>query len=268
MSNPTEQDMKDAGALTDLVFEALGNVPSEGLEAKIVLLLAKALMKAQENGRRELGGWVLQGINMVRNPSLDDDEDRVQPLDLHLANGFIGHYAKYPVSELQEELSELLNKRGRATKEKASGLCLKLAHLAEGGAEAKPGDFLKEASQSIEKMEFDETPCWGCGTDLKKYDHKMSCGLGGAKMVRLPATIKSDGKVSVRIPGPRIRINGRIEAERVRVIDDLGEMRGVMPREEALALAASKMLDLVEVNPQADPPVCKIVDYEAYQKRP
>ena len=50
----------------------------------------------------------------------------------------------------------------------------------------------------------------------------------------------------------------------VRVIDDTGQNLGVLSRNDALALAKEKGLDLVEVSPQANPPVCKIVDYGKY----
>lgn len=47
----------------------------------------------------------------------------------------------------------------------------------------------------------------------------------------------------------------------VRVIDEAAVMLGVMPTSEAISLAQERGFDLVEVNPQADPPVCKFVDY-------
>ncbi|MFK8002595.1 MAG: translation initiation factor IF-3 [Polyangiales bacterium] len=59
--------------------------------------------------------------------------------------------------------------------------------------------------------------------------------------------------------GPRV--NDRIRVPEVRVIDDEGGMLGVMDTYEAKKLAKEKGLDLVEVNPKAHPPVCKIVDY-------
>jgi len=51
----------------------------------------------------------------------------------------------------------------------------------------------------------------------------------------------------------------------VRLIDDTGENRGVVPIAEALSLAERAGLDLVEVSPGADPPVCKILDYGKYK---
>ena len=60
-------------------------------------------------------------------------------------------------------------------------------------------------------------------------------------------------------------MNGRITAPQVLVIDEKGEKRGVMPTEEAIALAEEVGLDLVEVAPNADPPVCKILDYGKFK---
>jgi len=51
----------------------------------------------------------------------------------------------------------------------------------------------------------------------------------------------------------------------VRVIDDAGVQLGVMPPQQALVIAKQKGLDLVEVAPMAQPPVCKIMDFGKYQ---
>ncbi len=50
----------------------------------------------------------------------------------------------------------------------------------------------------------------------------------------------------------------------MRVIDAAGEQAGVMPFDEALELAKGEGLDLVEVSPMADPPVCRIMDFGKY----
>jgi len=60
------------------------------------------------------------------------------------------------------------------------------------------------------------------------------------------------------------RINSEIRAPRVRVIDKTGEQLGILPTREALALATERELDLVEVAPNADPPVCRLMDYGKY----
>ena len=61
------------------------------------------------------------------------------------------------------------------------------------------------------------------------------------------------------------QINEEIRAKEVRVIDAEGEMRGVLSIKEALALAEESNLDLVNVSPNAEPPVCKILDYGKYR---
>src|SRR5580692_2324420 len=59
----------------------------------------------------------------------------------------------------------------------------------------------------------------------------------------------------------RTRVNERIRAREVRVIDDDGGQLGVMQPFEAMRVARERGLDLVEISPNADPPVCKITDY-------
>jgi translation initiation factor IF-3 len=63
----------------------------------------------------------------------------------------------------------------------------------------------------------------------------------------------------------RVRINERIRVREIRVIDDTGQQLGIMPPPQALALARSKGLDLVEISPTAMPPVCRIMDFGKYQ---
>src|SRR5437879_10912967 len=62
----------------------------------------------------------------------------------------------------------------------------------------------------------------------------------------------------------RIRINERIRAREIRVVDEEGGQLGVMQPFEAMRLARERGLDLVEISPTADPPVCKITDYGKY----
>jgi len=61
------------------------------------------------------------------------------------------------------------------------------------------------------------------------------------------------------------RVNERIRAREVRLIDENGEMIGVMPPGRALDIARERNLDLVEVSPNAMPPVCKLMDYGRYK---
>ncbi|ASK36482.1 translation initiation factor IF-3 [Alcanivorax sp. N3-2A] len=59
----------------------------------------------------------------------------------------------------------------------------------------------------------------------------------------------------------RANINQQIQATEVRLIDVDGEQIGIVPRDEALEKAVAKQLDLVEISPGAEPPVCRIMDY-------
>jgi translation initiation factor IF-3 len=61
-----------------------------------------------------------------------------------------------------------------------------------------------------------------------------------------------------------IRTNERIRAREVRVIDDEGKQIGILQPFEALKMAREKNLDLVEVSPTAQPPVCRIMDFGKY----
>ena len=61
------------------------------------------------------------------------------------------------------------------------------------------------------------------------------------------------------------RINERIRVPEVRLIDDAGQQVGIMKTSEALARAQERDLDLVEVAPEARPPVCRILDYSKYK---
>ena len=60
-------------------------------------------------------------------------------------------------------------------------------------------------------------------------------------------------------------INGQIRDKEVRVIAENGDQLGVMPVKEAMKLAQEAELDLVKIAPNAQPPVCKIIDYGKYR---
>jgi translation initiation factor IF-3 len=62
-----------------------------------------------------------------------------------------------------------------------------------------------------------------------------------------------------------LRINRTIRVREVRLIDDKGEQRGIVPTSEALKIADDAGLDLVEVSPNANPPVCRLLDYGKYK---
>lgn len=67
------------------------------------------------------------------------------------------------------------------------------------------------------------------------------------------------------ISTPEYRINSEIRAREVRLITDTNENIGVVSLEYALRLAEERELDLVEVAPQANPPVCRIMDFGKFQ---
>jgi len=61
------------------------------------------------------------------------------------------------------------------------------------------------------------------------------------------------------------RINENIRVKEIRVVDEDGNQLGVLQTREALKLAEEKQLDLVEIAPQAKPPVCRIMDYGKFK---
>ncbi|WP_095889803.1 translation initiation factor IF-3 [Clostridioides difficile] len=62
-----------------------------------------------------------------------------------------------------------------------------------------------------------------------------------------------------------LAINEQIKDKEIRVLSPTGEQLGVMPTKEAQAMANSKNLDLVQISPNANPPVCKIMDYGKFR---
>jgi translation initiation factor IF-3 len=62
-----------------------------------------------------------------------------------------------------------------------------------------------------------------------------------------------------------VRINGEITAKEVRLIGENIDNPGIYPVAVALNMAEVQNMDLVEISPNADPPVCRIVDYQKYQ---
>lgn len=62
-----------------------------------------------------------------------------------------------------------------------------------------------------------------------------------------------------------VRVNGKIRAREVRVVGEDGKQMGIMSLNDALALARSYGVDLVEIAPNANPPVCKLIDYGKYK---
>ncbi|MGH7000216.1 MAG: translation initiation factor IF-3 [Stellaceae bacterium] len=77
---------------------------------------------------------------------------------------------------------------------------------------------------------------------------------------RLPPAVAHRGATH---DGPRV--NDEIAVARLRLVDERGNMVGVVTRHEALTRAQEAGLDLVEIAPQADPPVCKILDFGKFK---
>ncbi len=65
--------------------------------------------------------------------------------------------------------------------------------------------------------------------------------------------------------GPQIRVNHRIRVPEVLVVDADGSNLGVLPTQEAIQRARAANLDLVEINPKGQPPVCKILDFGKFK---
>ena len=61
------------------------------------------------------------------------------------------------------------------------------------------------------------------------------------------------------------RINNRIRLPEVRLVDEKGEQLGIIPTQQAMELAQNRGLDLVEVAPSAEPPVCRLMDYGKFR---
>ncbi len=76
--------------------------------------------------------------------------------------------------------------------------------------------------------------------------------------------VVSKERVIATVPGDH-RVNERIRVDTIRLIDHEGNQRGVTSTREALALARSLDLDLVEIAPTASPPVCRIMDYGKFK---
>lgn len=71
--------------------------------------------------------------------------------------------------------------------------------------------------------------------------------------------------MEVFIISDKVRINEKIRGKELRIISETGEQLGIMSSQEALALAEEQELDLVEISPNAEPPVCKIMNYGKFK---
>ncbi len=77
--------------------------------------------------------------------------------------------------------------------------------------------------------------------------------------------IRRGKRVQKRSGTDNLRVNRRIRVREVRVIDPEGRQLGIMPPELAIQKAEDVGLDLVEVSPEASPPVCRIMDYGKFK---
>ena len=66
-------------------------------------------------------------------------------------------------------------------------------------------------------------------------------------------------------PERTVRVNERIRVPQVRLVDENGKMVGIVSTRQALEMARDRGYDLVEVSPNASPPVCRIMDYGKYK---
>lgn len=80
-----------------------------------------------------------------------------------------------------------------------------------------------------------------------------------------PKPARPDGRFPQRPVDDGPRINNQIRSEKIRLVGADGEMIGVVTVREGIVLAEEAGLDLVEVSPNADPPVCKILDHGKYK---
>jgi translation initiation factor IF-3 len=91
-------------------------------------------------------------------------------------------------------------------------------------------------------------------------DRPKVCHGAPGERCQCPSSIKE-----VKPIARRINVNRRIRAKEVRLIDAQGNQVGIVPLREALETAESYGLDLVEVSPNVDPPVCRVMDYGRYK---
>lgn len=91
---------------------------------------------------------------------------------------------------------------------------------------------------------------------LRHLSVPLPCGLAAG--FRFVHTLGS-GETAIR--NQKARINRRIRVPQVRLIDEEGNQVGVINTQEALMMAEDRGLDLVEVAPNSDPPVCRLMDY-------
>ncbi len=95
---------------------------------------------------------------------------------------------------------------------------------------------------------------------------KSGCGDGEQSFCLICLSLLSPlARRRSRAIRDRFRINNRIRAREVRLIDENGTQVGIVPLREALAMAEERGYDLVEVAPNAVPPVCRLLDYGKFR---
>ncbi len=114
---------------------------------------------------------------------------------------------------------------------------------------------VEQLSTASETERFPPRHPWCAG--LNRESSRLACRIDHKieeRKERLIATVPGDH-----------RVNDKIRVPNVRLIDHEGNQRGVVSSREALTLAQSLDLDLVEIAPTADPPVCRIMDYGKFK---
>jgi translation initiation factor IF-3 len=87
----------------------------------------------------------------------------------------------------------------------------------------------------------------------------------GVRLLRAPPTRPQPRRQTIAASSPDYRVNDRVRAREVRLIDPDGVQLGIKALPEAMNLARRADLDLVEIAPDANPPVCKIMDYGKFR---
>ena len=87
----------------------------------------------------------------------------------------------------------------------------------------------------------------------------------GASALPPHSSPRVEGAPNIAADQPEHRRNDRIRAREVRLIDHDGTQLGIKPTTEAMHLAYAREMDLVEVAPDANPPVCKIMDWNKFK---
>jgi len=121
----------------------------------------------------------------------------------------------------------------------------------------------------VRSFDFHEVLCYSGLTNSTRSCTQLSAYKPGVSLAQLRALHTFGGllrsaKRGIEISGKSTRINEAIRAKEIRLIDDAGKQLGIMNIQEALRMAEAKDVDLVEVSPNANPPVCRLMDHGKY----